>query len=92
MTAAATGPMPATCMENSTDRVDVPPRQGVHPPKARPRAVPVNAGDREHFLRLPLEERKRRIRAFIDHFAPAFADFTSEDFRAAQRREAGNDS
>ena len=40
------------------------------------------------FLRLPAEERERRVQAFIDHFAPAFAGYSSGDFRADQRREA----
>jgi hypothetical protein len=46
---------------------------------------------RDAFLRLPLEERQRRTQAFIDYFAPAFADYSSDDFRADQRREAERD-
>ena len=44
------------------------------------------------FVKLPLAERKRRIQAFIDALAPAFADYSSEDFRAEQRREAERDN
>ena len=43
------------------------------------------------FLRLPLEERERRTEAFRAALAPAFADYSSDDFRADQRREAERD-
>jgi len=46
----------------------------------------------EAFRKLSLEERRRRNQAFIDALAPAFADYSSSDFRADQRREAERDS
>lgn len=62
------------------------------PPKARPRTdVPVDMSRREAFLLLPPEERERRIQAFIDALAPAFADYSVDDFRADQHREAEHD-
>ena len=44
------------------------------------------------FLQLPQEERERRIQSFIDHFAPAFADYSSRDFLAERRREVERDN
>ena len=53
--------------------------------------IDIDWSRRDAFLKLPLEERKRRVQAFIDYFAPAFADYSSDDFRADQRREAERD-
>ncbi len=62
-------------------------RPAARPSKARPRTdIRIDMSRREAFLLLPLEERKRRIQAFIDAFAPAFARYSSADFRADQRR------
>ncbi len=62
------------------------------PPKAKPRAgIVLDTSRQDAFLKLPLEERKRRIQSFIDHFAPAFAEYSSRDFLADRRREAEHD-
>lgn len=69
-----------------------PSARAARPPKARLRTdIRIDMSRREAFLLLPLEERKRRIQAFIDAFAPAFADYSSADFREDQRREAENE-
>lgn len=63
------------------------------PSKAMPRTdLKIDMCRREAFLKLPLEERDRRLEAFRAALAPAFADYSSEDFRADQRREAEHDS
>ena len=68
-----------------------PPRKNGHPPKARPRHIEIDWSRSDAFLRLPLEERQRRTEAFRSALAPAFADYSSDDFRADQRREAERD-
>ena len=61
-------------------------------PKGEPLpTVKVDMSRRKAFLLLPEKERERRLQAFIDYFAPAFADYSSNDFRADQRREAERD-
>jgi len=67
------------------------PRKNGHPPKARPRDIPIDWSRSDTFLRLPLEERERRTEAFRAALAPAFANYSSDDFRADQRREAERD-
>jgi len=51
----------------------------------------VDMSAREAFLKLPLAERRRRLEAFRAALAPAFADYSSDGFRADQRREAERD-
>ncbi len=63
--------------------------RGRTPPKARPRAdIRIDTSRQDAFLKLPLEERKRRIQSFIDFFAPAFAEYSSREYVADRRREA----
>ncbi len=62
------------------------------PPKAMPRAdIKLDTSRQDAFLELPPEERERRIRSFIEHFAPAFADYSSQDFLADRRGEIEHD-
>lgn len=62
------------------------------PLKAVPRAdIKIDTSRQDAFLELPIEERERRIRSFIDHFAPAFADYSSQDFLADRSRETERD-
>ena len=58
---------------------------------AQPEPV-VDMSRREAFKKMSLAERRRRNQAFIDALAPAFADYSSDDFRADQRREAERDA
>ena len=68
-------------------------RKHRRPPLARPRPdIKIDWSRCDAFLRLPLEERDRRLEAFRAAFAPAFADYSSDDFRADQRREAERDN
>ncbi len=58
------------------------------PPKAMPRTdIKIDTSRQDAFLKLPREERERRIQAFIDHFAPAFTEYSSQDFLADRQRE-----
>ena len=67
-------------------------RKNRRPPLARPRPdIKIDWSRCDAFLRLPLEERDRRLEAFRAALAPAFADYSSDDFRADQRREAERD-
>ena len=62
------------------------------PPLALPHIdIEIDWSRRDAFLKLPLEERDRRLEAFRAALAPAFADYSSDDFRADQRREAERD-
>jgi hypothetical protein len=62
------------------------------PPKAMPRTdIKLDTSRQDAFLELPMEERERRIQSFIDHFAPAFAGYSSQDFLADRRREVERD-
>jgi len=59
----------------------------------QPGAVPlVDMSAREAFLKLPLAERRRRLDAFRAALGPALADYSSDDFRTDQRREAERDN
>jgi len=51
--------------------------------------IDTSAGDA--FRKLPLAERRRRLKAFQAALGPALADYSSEDFRRDQRREAERD-
>ena len=75
-----------------------PTKRSVKPSSTRKSACPkapthikidIDWSRRDAFLKLPLKERERRIEAFRAALAPAFADYSSDDFRADQRREAG---
>jgi len=46
----------------------------------------------EAFRKLPLAERRRRLDAFRAALGPALADYSSDAFRADQRREAERDN
>jgi len=70
---------------------DFPTLEEIRGPEARVRTIHVDWSRSDAFLKLPLEERKRRTEAFRAALAPAFADYSSEDFRADQRREAERD-
>ncbi len=66
--------------------------RGRTPPKARPRAdIRIDTSRQDAFLKLPLEERERRIQGFIEYFAPAFAEYSSQDFLADRRGEIERD-
>jgi hypothetical protein len=66
-------------------------RKRKHPKAPTDFTIEVDWSRRDAFLKLSIEERERRIQGFIDYFAPAFADYSSDDFRADQRREAERD-
>ncbi len=62
------------------------------PSKAKPRIdIKIDTNRQDAFLKLPIEERKRRIQSFIDYFAPAFAEYSSEEYLADRRRETKRD-
>jgi hypothetical protein len=67
-----------------------PPAKQAHPrPPDTPADIRIDWSSRAAFLALPLEERQRRTEAWRAEMAPAFANYSSDDFRADQRREAG---
>ena len=63
------------------------------PAKSQPRIDPLfDMSAADAFHKLTPHERRRRLEAFRAALAPAFADYSSEDFRADQRREAERDN
>ena len=98
MTATTKQKRPRKTTDKSAGRTTVPKTK--HPsilnttwPKGEPLpTVKIDMSRREAFLRLPIEERERRIEAFRKALAPAFANYSSEDFRRDQREEAERDS
>ena len=77
--------------KRSVKRASLPKRKYGCPPLARPRDIPIDWSRCDAFLKLPLEERDRRLEAARAALGPAFADYSSDDFRRDQRREAERD-
>jgi len=91
-TATTTPRRPRKSAARSAARRVVKPKDVKRPVKGLPHIDPmIDMSAADVFHKLPLAERRRRLKAFQAALGPALADYSSDDFRADQRREAERD-